>query len=373
MVRLRTRGRPRPGFPVNAARTAVNDAVGYNSRHPMRQILKWSALALAVLLLVGLPALLGVRPFIGPKARPLSDRRFEPSVARLERGRYLVTSGRAPCIMCHSPFDTTGGGLAPIPGKELTGRNWAVDGTPFVTAQNLTPDPETGIGDRTDDELARAIREGIGHDGRALFPIMPYAKFRAMPDEDLASTIVYLRSLKPVRNPLPPSAVPFPLNRLINGVPAPIDAPVAADLSTPEKRGAHIVAMAACADCHSVRDEQGNQPAGFEYAGGTAMPYQGRKTIYTANLTPAVNGIPYYTEDLFLDVMRTGKVKGRQLDPMMPTMYYRHMTDQDLKDVFAYLKTLTPVEHYVDNAMTATPCARCGLSHGGGERNKKRT
>ena len=74
MVRLRTAARPRPRFPVNAARTAVNDAVGYNSRHPMRQILKWSALALAVLLLVGLPALLGVRPFIGPKARPLSDR-----------------------------------------------------------------------------------------------------------------------------------------------------------------------------------------------------------------------------------------------------------------------------------------------------------
>jgi hypothetical protein len=161
----------------------------------MRRILKWTALALAVILLAGVPAIVGIRPFIGPKARALTDRRFAPSQARLDRGKYLVTSGLAPCAMCHSPWDTTGGGLAPVPGRELTGRNWAPDGTPFVTAQNLTPDPETGIGDRTDDELARAIREGIGHDGRALFPIMPYTNFRSMPDEDLASTIVYLRSL----------------------------------------------------------------------------------------------------------------------------------------------------------------------------------
>jgi mono/diheme cytochrome c family protein len=337
----------------------------------MFKIIKWTALALAAVLVVGTPVLVGVRPFIGPQARPLTGRRFEPSAARLERGRYLVTSGRLPCIMCHSPFDTASGGLAPVPGRELTGRNWAADGTPFLSAQNLTPDPETGIGDRTDDELARAIREGIGHDGRALFPIMPYTKFRSMPDEDLASAIVYLRSLKPVRNPLPPSAVPFPVNRLINGIPAPIDAPVTADLSTPEKRGAHIVEIAACADCHSARDDQGSQPAGFALAGGTAMAFEGRKTIYAANITPGVNGIPYYTENLFVEVMRTGKVKTRQLDSMMPTLYYRNMTDQDLKDVFAYLQTLRPVDHYVDNAMPATPCVKCGLSHGGGERNKK--
>lgn len=337
----------------------------------MLKIVKWTALALAVILLAGIPAIVGVRPFIGPKARPLTDRRFEPSQARRDRGKYLVTSGLVPCAMCHSPWDTTGGGFAVAAGRELTGRNWAPDGTPFVTAQNLTPDPETGIGDRTDDELARAIREGIGHDGRALFPIMPYANFRSMPDEDLASTIVYLRSLKPVRNPLPASAVPFPLNRLINGVPAPIDAPVTADLSTPEKRGAHLVEVAACGECHSARDERGGKPAGFTFAGGTGMPYEGRKTIYTANITPGVNGIPYYTEDLFIEVMRTGKVKARQLDPVMPTLYYRNMTDQDLKDIFAHLKTLTPVDHYVDNAMPATLCAKCGLSHGGGERNKK--
>jgi mono/diheme cytochrome c family protein len=253
----------------------------------------------------------------------------------------------------------------------LTGRTWAPDGVPFLTAPNLTPDPETGIGNRTDDELARAIREGISHDGRALFPIMPYQKFRNLPDEDLASVIVYLRSLTPIRNPLPASAIPFPLNRLISGVPAPVEGPVTADLSTAEKRGAHIVEIAACADCHTTRDDRGNLPEGFTLAGGTAMPYEGRKTIYTANITPGVNGIPYYTEELFVEMMRIGKVKARELDPMMPTRYYRNMTDQDLRDIFAYLKTLPPVDHFVDNSAAPTACAKCGLSHGGGEKNKK--
>ena len=336
----------------------------------MLKILKWTALALLVLIVVGVPAVIGIRPLIGPRARPLTDRRFEPTQTRLDRGKYLVTSGRAPCILCHSPWDTTGGGLTPIPGRELTGRNWAPDNVPFLSAMNLTPDPETGIGRYTDDELARATREGIGRDGRTLFPIMPYVHFRAMTDEDLGATIVYLRSLKPVRSPLPPSAVPFPVNRLINGLPSPIDGPVTADLSTPEKRGAHIVKIAVCGDCHSPRDERGNMPAGFDFAGGTPMAYEGRKTIYTSNITPAVNGIPYYTEDLFVEVMRTGKVKARQLDPMMPTLYYRNMTDQDLKDIFAYLKTLKPVDHFVDNTVPPSKCEKCGLTHGGGEKNR---
>src|SRR5260370_645264 len=121
-----------------------------------------------------------------------------------------------PCFRCPSPWDTAGGGLTEVPVREFTGRTWAADGVAFATAPNLTPDPETGIGDRTDDELARAIREGISHAGRTLFPIMPYQHFRSMPDEDLASGIEYLRSLKPVRNPLPPSAIPFPLTHPIH-------------------------------------------------------------------------------------------------------------------------------------------------------------
>jgi hypothetical protein len=325
---------------------------------------------LVAIVVIGLPLMVGIRPFIGPKVRPLTDRRFEPTPARLERGKYLVTSAATPCIMCHSPMDVSGGGLRAVQGKELTGRNWGPEGVPFATAMNLTPDPETGIGNRSDDQLARAIREGISHDGRTLFPIMPYQAYSALPDEDLASIIVYLRSLPPQRSVLPPSAIPFPLNRLVNGLPQPIEGTVTADLSTPEKRGGHLVRMAVCAECHTPRDEQGNAPEGMDFSGGTPLVWEGRKTMFAANITPGVNGIPYYSEDLFIEAMRTGKVRSRDLDPMMPTTFYRHMTDRDLKDIFAYLKTLAPIDHYVDNTAAPSPCERCKLTHGGGERNR---
>ena len=326
--------------------------------------------SVVVLAGVGLPAVVGIRPFIGPKARPLTERTFERTPARLERGRYLVTSAQTPCILCHSPLDTTGGDMKVKDGMLLAGRNWAPEGLPFVTAPNLTPDPETGIGARTDDELARAIREGISHDGRALFPAMPYTRYRGMSDEDLASIIVFLRTVPAVRNPLPATNVPFPLNRLINGVPEPVTAPVKADLSTPEKRGHYITQLAVCADCHTPVDGQGNPVPGMDFAGGTTIAFEGTAKAAGANLTPSVNGIPYYTEELFIETFRTGKVRSRALSAMMPTRYFRDFTDQDLKDLFAYLKTLTPVDHVVDNAQPATKCARCGLEHGGGERNK---
>jgi mono/diheme cytochrome c family protein len=326
---------------------------------------------LVALAAVGLPAAVGIRPFIGAKSRPLTARTFERTPARLERGRYLVTSAQTPCILCHSPLDVAGGDMKVTDGMMLAGRNWAPEDVPFVTAPNLTPDPETGVGTWTDDQLARAIREGIGHDGRTLFPIMPYQRYRDMSDEDLASIIVYLRSLPPIRNPLPPSKVPFPLNRLINALPQPIEAPVTPDLSTPEKRGHYITQLAVCGDCHTPMDDQGTPVPDMEFAGGNVMKYGDAPGVAAANLTPSVNGIPYYTEDLFIETIRTGTVRSRQLNGFMPTRYFRNFTDQDLKDVFAYLKTLRPVDHYVDNALPPTPCPKCGLTHGGGERNRK--
>ena len=72
-----------------------------------------------------------------------------------------------------------------------------------------------------------------------------------------------------------------------------------------------------------------------------------------------------------LEAMRTGRVRERELSDVMPWGHYRNMTDEDLKGIFAFLKTLKPVDHYVDNALPPTRCAKCNLEHGGGERNKK--
>ena len=75
--------------------------------------------------------------------------------------------------------------------------------------------------------FARAIREGIGHDGRTLFPLMPYTQYRSMSDENiLASIVVYLRTLRPLKRALPPTNVPFPVSRFIHTLPEPVAAPV---------------------------------------------------------------------------------------------------------------------------------------------------
>lgn len=100
----------------------------------------------------------------GPKMRPTTDRTFEPTLARLERGKYLA-EGPAHCFFCHSELDWKTPGAPAVPGKKGAGRRQG----PWIVAPNITPDFETGAGLWSDDALARAIREGISHDGRALY------------------------------------------------------------------------------------------------------------------------------------------------------------------------------------------------------------
>jgi hypothetical protein len=118
-------------------------------------------------------------------------------------------------------------------------------------------------------------------------------------------------------------------------------------------------------------DARGQFIPGMAFAGGNTYTYEGkRQPAAAANLTPAPSGIPYYTEDPFLTTIRTGRVIERTITDLMPWAHYRGMTDEDLKAIFAYLKRLAPVDHYVDNAMPPTPCGRCNRTHGGGERNR---
>jgi len=328
-------------------------------------------LCLVVLLAVGVTATIGWRPFIGARSRPLTSRVFERTPERWARGKYLVESVSG-CMDCHSPHDWTKHD-APIPtGMEGAGADMSMlKGLPGrIVAPNLTPDPETGTGNWSDDTLARAIREGIGHDGRTLFPIMPYEHFRHLPDEDLASIVVYLRSLPPVRNALPSTEIIFPVKYLIRSVPEPIMAPVPPpDLSDSVKRGAFLVDLSGCTDCHTPQ-QQGQPIAGLEFSGGQVVegPWG---SVASANLTPDPSGIPYYDEALFVQTIRTGYVKARPLNQFMPWHIYRNMTDDDLKAMFAYLKTLKPVKHVVDNAMPPTFCVLCNATHGGGDKNHK--
>jgi hypothetical protein len=69
---------------------------------------------------------------------------------------------------------------------------------------------------------------------------------------------------------------------------------------------------------------------------------------------------------LFTQVMRTGYVKARKVNQIMPWLTYKGMTDQDLAVIFAYVKTFRPVRHHVDNSEPATYCKLCRQVHGGG-------
>lgn len=319
------------------------------------------ALALAITLTIGW------RPIIGAKARALGDRRFERTPAREERGRYLAENVMG-CFDCHSEKNWNQPGAPPVGGKVGAGRDWTIEGMPWLVASNITSDVETGAGAWTDDAFARAIREGIGHDGRALFPVMPYTSYRELSDEDLASLIVYLRTLAPVRNALLPTKIPFPLSRLIQSAPEPLTQAVPQpSMSDQVGRGEYLVKMATCASCHTSH-EQGQPLPGLEFAGGYVLKYPGGE-VASANLTPHPTGISYYDKTLFLETMRTGRVRARALNPVMPWVFYRGMTDEDLKAIFAYLRTLKPTSHAVDNAEKPTPCKLCKQQHGLGERN----
>ncbi len=303
---------------------------------------------------------IGWRPFIGPRKREVTSRQFERTPERVARGRYL-TQGLLGCETCHSPLDFTKHG-APMPaGMELAGQILPIPDFPgTIVAPNLTPDPETGSANWSDDQIARAIREGIKHDDTTLFPMMPYVEYKALSDEDVASVVVFLRSLAPMRNPLPPSHINFPVNYLVRGAPEPVTEPVhGPDMSNPLARGKYLVSLGC--GCHRVINK-------LPFAGGDHLhgPWG---DVVSANITPDPSGISYYTEATFITALRTGYVGARELNPIMPYGEFKNLSDDDLKAIFAYLRTLPPIKHRVDNTLPPTYCKICKQKHGGGAQN----
>ncbi len=335
------------------------------------RVLGWTCVALLFVVIIAITFTIGWRPFIGPRARAVTALKFEVTPARLARGEYLVRNV-SDCMGCHAEHDWTAHDAPVLINTLGAGQDMnMLKGLPGkVYAPNLTPDPETGSGKWSDDQLARAIREGVGHDGRALFPFMPYQEFRAMCDEDVASVVVFLRSLPAVHKQRPPTELIFPVKYLIRSVPAPLDAPVAQpEVSTAEKRGRYLVNVGGCADCHTPQDAHGQRLQGMDFAGGLVLdgPW-GR--VAGANITPDPSGIPYYDPALFTQVIRTGFVNARKLNQIMPWHNYRGMTDEDIAAVYAFTKLFKPVRHHVDNTEPPTFCKLCGKSHGGGAENR---
>jgi mono/diheme cytochrome c family protein len=181
-------------------------------------------LALLLVVVIGGITAIGWQIVLGPRARAVTDRKFEATDARLARGKYLV-EGPTHCFLCHTEHDFSTPTYPTIESKRGSGWTLPIPELNNPTSKNITSDKETGLGNWTDDEIARAIREGIRKDGTALFPVMPYLSFAKLDDEDLASIVVYIRTLPAIRHEVPKRNLPFPLEYIAKTIPKPITTP----------------------------------------------------------------------------------------------------------------------------------------------------
>lgn len=301
-------------------------------------------------------------------ARPLRTVAFERTPARVARGGYLADNLLA-CGSCHGERDLSAPGAAPRPGRAFVGRvYWEAD-TQRIVAPNLTPDRETGAGTWSDDMLARAIREGVGHDGRALHRYMPYESFRGLSDEDVASIVVYLRSLEPVRNPLPRTKLSDERRRRIEEDLEPLTGPVPMpDTSDAVTRGRYYIGLADCVGCHTSWYTDYNPGL---LAGGNPVPRRrtGQQgTVFSSNITSDSSGIGNLDRAGFIALMRSGR--GGSMDANMPWWAFRSLSDDDLDAIFQALHSVPPARHWISNG-PPSHCDLCGQEHGMGERNRR--
>lgn len=293
-----------------------------------------------------------------PAQRPASAEKVVATPERLARGKYLVHNVSI-CFDCHS--ERTNAYALPFkPGRDGVGglvwdKKIGFPGT--LAAANLTPDAETGLGQWTDGEILRAMREGVDREGKALFPIMPYGHYRHMSDDDAQSIVAYLRTIPSQRYVKPAKSLDVPLNFIEKFIPKPIEQPVPPpDRSNEVAYGQYLVTIAACSECHTPKDGKGNPLPGMELAGGFEMQTPEFRVV-TANITPHPSTyMGTATRDEFIARFRafsgftveTAPKAEKGKNTVMPWIAYSGMTDEDLGAVYAYLKTVKPVENKVN-------------------------
>jgi len=222
-------------------------------------------------------------------------------------------------------------------------------------SKNITPDTATGLGAWTDGEIVQAIREGVNKDRQLLFPIMPADWLKDLSDDDVLAIVAYLRSIPPVRNPVPEhqrslmakALIAFNIIKPTPAITRPIVAPPAGP--TIEYGRYLATAAAGCADCHTPRNLQNGQFyldslfAGGSFAFGEE---EGSPSIsYARNITPHdADGIGRWTEEQFTDAVTAGaRPDSTALDPHMPYPHYKFFAENDLRALHVYLKSLEPI------------------------------
>lgn len=256
----------------------------------------------------------------------------------LARGTYLMNSIVA-CGNCHTPKGPNG---KAIEGKELSGGD-PIDAPVFhAIPSNITPDKETGIGNWTDDQIINAIRNGKRPDGTIIGPPMPIAFYRDMSDTDAKAIVAYLRSIKPISNKSEKSTYKIPL-------PPGYGPPVTHVADVPRTNavayGKYLATgLGHCMDCHTP-DVQGRPDFTRTGAGGNEFGAPNGGLIISANLTPGnPQGIAGWTNDQIKTAITTGMRPDRPLVRLMAFDWYKNISNADLNDLIAYLRSLKAVK-----------------------------
>lgn len=239
----------------------------------------------------------------------------------LARGRHMAVA-ISKCTECHRA-DLGGGQF--------------IDEAPVARlyAPNLTRG-RGGIGAAyTDLDWERSIRHAVRPNGDGLL-FMPSLEYEWLSDEDLAALIAYIKSVPPVdREPRPSSIGPIGRALYLKGdlVLVPAEQvnheahPAAVPMSVSAEYGRYLVNVGGCTGCHGPGLSGGKIP-------GTPLDWKP-----AANLTPA--GIDHYTEEDFFRALREGKRPGNvPIDSLMPVRATRQMTDDEIRALWLYLKTV---------------------------------
>jgi mono/diheme cytochrome c family protein len=258
---------------------------------------------------------------------------FAEKPGNAERGRYLATAGN--CLSCH----TARGGKPYAGGRAVL--------TPFGTlySPNITPDPETGIGEWSPEDFRRALHEGKSKDGSLLYPAFPYTNYTKVTREDLDAMAAFFRAVPAVHQPNKSHEMRFPYDKRVLLAPWRTlyfkegeyrDDPA----QSPEwNRGAYLVqGLGHCNVCHAERNRLGAVKED-QTAGGFIQVLN----WYAPSLTSSrETGLGDWEVAQIVMLLKTGIAdRGAVFGPMAEVVHdsLQHLTEADLAAMAVYLKS----------------------------------
>jgi len=309
-----------------------------------------------VVLIVGGGIFVSARQNLRFDATPYPDVVASTDSAVVARGHYIVRVV-APCAGCHGDpsqrAQYVSGADVPLVG----GFNFDIPPGQFYT-RNLTSDSATGLGSVSDKAIARALRFGVGHDGRALLPFM---EMQGLADDDLRAVVSYLRTQPAVRNEVPPHHY----NILGKVVRATVLSKPVGPSATPLAQAPHgasvetghylVESVALCWSCHTERSQMTGAFTGPRYGGtkGFKESYDTARTWSPPNITsdPETGRLGKMNEDQFVARFRQGRVIPGS---PMPWQGFSQLNEEDLRAIYRYLRTVPAVKRDMGPPVVST-------------------